>query len=114
MGQKSPKRAVSIGGGCIGLEMADARTRKGMEVSLLEFAPEGLTTLDPELGVLIRTELESNRGWVITGQAVQRISRNENGLSVRVDIVVTAIYHGMAVRDLCNLDLPYTPSLSSL
>lgn len=71
-----------IGGGYIGLEMADALTHKGMAVTLLEFAPEVLTTLDPKLGALIRAELQSKGVRVITEQAVQRISRNENGLSV--------------------------------
>lgn len=80
--QESPRRAVVIGGGYIGLEMADALTHKGMAVTLLEFAPEVLTTLDPELGALIRGELQSKGVRVITGQAVQRISRNENSLSV--------------------------------
>lgn len=80
--QESPRRAVVIGGGYIGLEMADALTHKGMAVTLLEFAPEVLTTLDPELGALIRAELQSKGVRVITGQVVQRISRSEDGLSV--------------------------------
>jgi len=80
--QQSPRRAVVIGGGYIGLEMADALTHKGMTVILLEFAPEVLTTLDPELGALIRAELQSKGVRVITGQAAQRISRNDNELSV--------------------------------
>lgn len=82
MDHESPERAVIIGGGYIGLEMADALTHRGMTVTLLEFAPEVLTTLDPELGALIRAELQSKGVRVITGQAVQRVSRNENGLSV--------------------------------
>ena len=68
--QESPRRVVVIGGGYIGLEMADALTHKGMAVTLLEFAPEVLTTLDPELGALIRAELQSKAVRVITGQAV--------------------------------------------
>jgi NADPH-dependent 2,4-dienoyl-CoA reductase/sulfur reductase-like enzyme len=82
MDQKNLERAAIIGGGYIGLEMADALTHRGMTVTLLEFAPEVLTTLDPELGTLIRAELESKGVLVITGHAVQRISRNKNGLSV--------------------------------
>jgi pyruvate/2-oxoglutarate dehydrogenase complex dihydrolipoamide dehydrogenase (E3) component len=70
-----PKAAVTV-------MAADAMTRKGMVVTLMEFAPEVLTTLESELGSLIRAELHSNGVRVITGQAVQRISRNENGLSV--------------------------------
>ena len=85
MDQNKPGRAVIIGGGYIGMEMADALTRRQIAVTLLEFAPEVLTTLDPELGALIRAELESAGVRVITGKAVQRISRNENELRVHTD-----------------------------
>jgi NADPH-dependent 2,4-dienoyl-CoA reductase/sulfur reductase-like enzyme len=50
--QEKPHRAIIIGGGYIGLEMADALTHRGMEVTLLEFAPETMTTMDPVLGRL--------------------------------------------------------------
>ena len=85
MDQNQPKRAVVIGGGYIGLEMADALTRKDITVTLVEFAPEVLTTLDPELGALIRAELESAGVRVLTGKAVQRISQNGNELHVHTD-----------------------------
>ncbi|RLC11139.1 MAG: CoA-disulfide reductase [Deltaproteobacteria bacterium] len=80
--RENPNKAVIIGGGYIGLEMADALTHKGITVTLLEFAPEVLTTLDPELGAFIRAELQSKGVRVVTGQAVQHISRNENILTV--------------------------------
>jgi NADPH-dependent 2,4-dienoyl-CoA reductase/sulfur reductase-like enzyme len=80
--KESPKQTVIIGGGYIGLEMADALTHKGMAVTLMEFAPEVLTTLDPELGALVRAELQSKGVRVITGSAVQRISRSEKFLKV--------------------------------
>jgi NADPH-dependent 2,4-dienoyl-CoA reductase/sulfur reductase-like enzyme len=80
--QKNPRRCVIIGGGYIGLEMADAMTRRGIEVTLLEFAPEILTTLDPTLGRLIRTELESKGVRVITGRAVQSIEHKNDSLIV--------------------------------
>ena len=82
MDQESPKRAVIIGGGYIGLEMADALTHKGMTATLLEFAPEVLTTLDPELGTLVRAELQLKGVRVVTGEAVRSISRNKNALMV--------------------------------
>src|SRR4030042_1231016 len=48
-GQKA-KRAVIIGGGYIGLEMAEALVRRGMEVALVEQAPQVMMTLDPDMG----------------------------------------------------------------
>jgi NADPH-dependent 2,4-dienoyl-CoA reductase/sulfur reductase-like enzyme len=80
--EKKPRRSVIIGGGYIGLEMADALTHRGLEVTLLEFAPEILTTMDPALGRQIRAELESRRVRVITGRAVQGIERNNHSLLV--------------------------------
>ncbi|MDY6904421.1 MAG: FAD-dependent oxidoreductase [Thermodesulfobacteriota bacterium] len=82
MDQENPQHAVIIGGGYIGLEMADALIHRGMAVTLMEFAPEVLTTLDPELGALIRGELQTKGVRVLTGKAVQRITKNENRLSV--------------------------------
>ncbi|MGA9047849.1 MAG: FAD-dependent oxidoreductase [Dehalococcoidia bacterium] len=82
MDEKNPRRTVIIGGGYIGLEMADALTHHGQEVTVLEFAPEILTTLDPVMGRLIRTELESRGVRVITGRAVQSIEHKDGSLLV--------------------------------
>ena len=82
MEQKNPRSCVIIGGGYIGLEMADAMTHRGLDVTILEFTAEILTTLDPSVGRLIRTELESKSVKVITGRAVQSIERKDNGLLV--------------------------------
>ena len=82
MEQRNPRRTVIIGGGYIGLEMADALFHRGQEVTLLEFAPEILTTMDPNLGRLIRTELESRGVRVITDRAVQSIERKYGSLLV--------------------------------
>jgi NADPH-dependent 2,4-dienoyl-CoA reductase/sulfur reductase-like enzyme len=82
MEQQNPGRAVIIGGGYIGLEMADALIRKGLTVTLLEAAPEVLTTLSPDLGRYIRAELQTNGVQVITGQMVDRISRDQDGINV--------------------------------
>lgn len=90
MEQKNPRKAVIIGGGYIGLEMADALTHRELEVTLLEFAPEVLTTLDPTFGRLIRAELESKRVRVITGRAVQGIERKDGSLLIHTAAGETA------------------------
>jgi NADPH-dependent 2,4-dienoyl-CoA reductase/sulfur reductase-like enzyme len=48
-----PRRAVVVGGGYIGLEMAEALVVNGIDVSLVEAAPQPMTTLDPEMGGLV-------------------------------------------------------------
>ena len=82
MDNEHPKRAIIIGGGYIGLEMADALKQRGLEITILEFLPEILSTMDPEMGKLIRTEMESEGVRVILGKAVQSIERKNNNLQV--------------------------------
>ncbi|MCX6007916.1 MAG: FAD-dependent oxidoreductase [Chloroflexi bacterium] len=82
MEQNNPRSCVIIGGGYIGLEMADAMIHRGLDVTLLEFTPEILTTLDSSVGRLIRSELESKGVKVITGRAVKSIEHKYNGLLV--------------------------------
>ena len=80
--QNNPRKVVIIGGGYIGLEMADALEHRGLEVKILEFLPEVLSTMDPIMGRLIRDQLELKGVRVITGRAVQSIERKDNGLLV--------------------------------
>jgi len=55
--EKEPKRGVVVGGGYIGLEMAEALTLRGLEVSLVELADEVMATLDPDMGHLVSEAL---------------------------------------------------------
>jgi len=54
---QSPRRAVIVGGGYIGLEMAEALTRRGMQVSLIQRSPQVMETLDPDMGALVSDAL---------------------------------------------------------
>ncbi|HEX4579971.1 MAG TPA: FAD-dependent oxidoreductase [Candidatus Dormibacteraeota bacterium] len=71
----APRRAVIIGAGYIGLEMAEALVSRGLAVTQVEQLPEVLPTVDPELGRLVAAELRARGVEVITGTAVKRISR---------------------------------------
>jgi NADPH-dependent 2,4-dienoyl-CoA reductase/sulfur reductase-like enzyme len=55
--ETSPKRAVIIGGGYIGLEMAEALILRELEVSLVERSPQVMNTLDPDMGELVSNAL---------------------------------------------------------
>jgi NADPH-dependent 2,4-dienoyl-CoA reductase/sulfur reductase-like enzyme len=48
-----PRRAVVVGAGYIGLEMAEALVVNGIDVSMVEAAPQPMTTLDPDMGALV-------------------------------------------------------------
>ncbi|WP_372472098.1 FAD-dependent oxidoreductase [Jidongwangia harbinensis] len=45
-----PQRAVVIGGGYIGVEMAEAMVNRGLAVTLLEKSPQPMSTVDPDMG----------------------------------------------------------------
>lgn len=50
---RAPRRAVVVGGGYIGLEMAEAMQLRGLDVTLIDVAEQPMTTLEPELGMRI-------------------------------------------------------------
>ena len=55
--QESPQRAVIVGGGYIGLEMAEALVLRGLDVTLVEKMPQVMGTLDPDMGALVSDAL---------------------------------------------------------
>jgi NADPH-dependent 2,4-dienoyl-CoA reductase/sulfur reductase-like enzyme len=65
--ETSPASAVIVGGGYIGLEMADALTTRGIAVTQMEQLPEVLPTVDPDLGRLVHAELAGHGVEVLPG-----------------------------------------------
>lgn len=57
MDKELPRKAVVVGGGYIGLEMAEALVRQGLQVSLIEKGAQVMGTLDPDMGVLVSEAL---------------------------------------------------------
>lgn len=54
----APRSAIIIGGGYIGMEMADALTLRGISVTVVEHAGWALKTIDESLGKFVSAELE--------------------------------------------------------
>ncbi len=80
-----PRRAVVVGGGYIGLEMAEAFKGRGMEVALVERAPQPMNTLDPEMGALVADAMREMGIDVYTEEAVEGFETTDG----RVSAVVT-------------------------
>jgi NADPH-dependent 2,4-dienoyl-CoA reductase/sulfur reductase-like enzyme len=85
-----PVSAVIVGAGYIGLEMTEALTATGVDVTLVERLPEVLPTVDAELGALVRAELESRGVNVLTGATVRAVCRAAVGESRLLVEAVTA------------------------
>jgi NADPH-dependent 2,4-dienoyl-CoA reductase/sulfur reductase-like enzyme len=69
------RRAVIVGSGYIGLEMADALTHRGVRVTLLGRAATVLPTVDPSFGQLVAKELQEHGVEVCAGVAAPRSRR---------------------------------------
>jgi NADPH-dependent 2,4-dienoyl-CoA reductase/sulfur reductase-like enzyme len=74
--ETAPARAVIVGAGYVGLEMADALATRGLQVTQMEQLPEVLATVDPELGTLVHHELGAHGVEVLTGTTGRVIGRN--------------------------------------
>ena len=79
---RAPRSVVIIGGGYIGMEMADALTRWGLTVTVVEHAASVLKTVDPSFGNLISAELQRHGIRVETEVRVERIEQEEAQLRV--------------------------------
>ena len=88
--QAAPASAVIVGAGYIGLEMADALTVRGLQVTQMEQLAEVLPTVDPELGALVHAELAGHGVEVLTGTTVQAITRAPAGQAGRLRVQATA------------------------
>ena len=81
--EHSPRSVVIIGAGYIGLEMADALTKRGLDVTIASRPQTVLPTVDPEFGALVQQELELHGVKIWTGTEITAIERNGTLLSVR-------------------------------
>jgi NADPH-dependent 2,4-dienoyl-CoA reductase/sulfur reductase-like enzyme len=84
--------AVIVGGGYIGLEMAEAFATRGLTVTVIEQAPAVMPTVDLELGRLLGEELRRHGVQVVNDVTVKTIHHEAGGLIVagEPDFAVTA------------------------
>ena len=73
--QKLPARLVVLGGGPIGLEMAQAFSRLGSEVTVIERQPHLLPQEDPEVAEALKEKLLSEGLNIHTDVGAERITR---------------------------------------
>lgn len=92
------KRAVIIGGGFIGLEMAENLAHLGLDVTIIEMAKQVMPPLDVDMASFVRHCLEENNINLLLGQAVESFKQTDNGIDVNfssghveTDIVLLAI-----------------------
>ncbi|MEN8260384.1 MAG: FAD-dependent oxidoreductase, partial [Pseudomonadota bacterium] len=92
-------KALIVGGGFIGLEMAENLARIGLSVSLIELADQVLPPLDPEMAAWVEQRLRANRIDLHLGEGVAAFRRRgsaivahtDRGNEIRTDIVILGI-----------------------
>jgi NADPH-dependent 2,4-dienoyl-CoA reductase/sulfur reductase-like enzyme/peroxiredoxin family protein/TusA-related sulfurtransferase/rhodanese-related sulfurtransferase len=93
------KDAVVIGGGYIGLEMTESLRHMGINVVLVELAPQVMGPSDPEMASMLHAEIEMNGVKLKLGQSVTSFEPIGDRLKVtlssgekhEVDLAIMAI-----------------------
>ncbi|MDL5155998.1 FAD-dependent oxidoreductase [Actinomycetospora termitidis] len=101
------RQAVVVGAGYIGVEMAEAMLTRGLEVTIVDQAPEPFTQIDPDMGSIVRTAMEDMGITVLTGTAVEGFDTREDG---RVAAVRTA--DGAVAADIVVMGLGVAPNVA--
>ncbi len=99
LNRRSPKSAVIVGGGYIGMEMAEALTTRGVKVTVVEYTGSVMTTLDADFSKPIEDALVGHGVTVCTGIGVESIETKgdvlvvggTDGFNLLTDMVVVAV-----------------------
>lgn len=95
--KEQPKKAVVIGAGFIGLEMAESLVHRGLEVTIIEKAPHVLPPLDEEMAAYVTKELTANGVKLYTGLAADSFEEKgkvvvlENGERLESDMTLMSV-----------------------
>jgi NADPH-dependent 2,4-dienoyl-CoA reductase/sulfur reductase-like enzyme/rhodanese-related sulfurtransferase len=80
--EQQPKRAVVVGGGFIGLEMAENLHERGIRVTLVEMAQQVMNLLDYEMAAEVHKHLKTNEVEFYLKDGVAQFERHDDGLTV--------------------------------
>jgi NADPH-dependent 2,4-dienoyl-CoA reductase/sulfur reductase-like enzyme/rhodanese-related sulfurtransferase len=79
--QRQPRRALVVGGGFIGLEMAENLAHRGLAVTVLEKLPQVMPPLDPEMAEPVRAHLVQQGVTLHLGDGLARFEADGSGLA---------------------------------
>lgn len=97
---------VIVGGGLIGLEMAEAAKERGCRVTVVEMLPHILPMLDADMALLVEKHLREKGVHLLTGAKVERFEGNDQGQLARV-----ATSRGTVPADLALLAIGMRPNV---
>lgn len=96
---KKPKKAAVIGGGFIGLEMAENLHAVGCEVTIVEMQNQVMAPVDYEMAQLLHDNMKMNHVTLSLGDGVQSFSHQneittvtlQSGKTIEADLVILSI-----------------------
>ena len=92
---KKPQSAAVIGGGFIGVEIAENLIHRGIKTSMIEASDQVLAPLDPEMASLVAREIRENGVELYLGASAVKIDEStveiSSGEIVAADLVIMAI-----------------------
>ncbi|MBP7201569.1 MAG: FAD-dependent oxidoreductase [Propionivibrio sp.] len=97
--EAQPRRAVVIGGGFIGIEVAENLHERGLFVTLVEGADQILAPFDPEMAAIVHAHMREKHIELYLSAKVERFEDKtdhtvvylHNGKRLQADIVILAI-----------------------
>lgn len=97
--ESKPKSAVIVGGGFIGIEVAENLRELGMSVTVIEAAQQLMSPFDSDMAAFIHAEIRKNGIQLMLNTMVEGFANTESGIDVRLkskdmlnaDMVVMAI-----------------------
>ncbi len=104
--RESPKRAVVVGAGYIGIEIGEALLHRGVEVTMLCAEPTPMSTLDPDMGTIVADAMRGLGIVLHLGEPVQRFE--VEGERVRAAVTDQGTYPG----DLFVLGIGSSPNVT--
>ncbi len=108
LGTRQARRAVLIGGGYVGLEMAEAMVARGLSVTLVDSAPQVFSALDPNMAKLVEDELSDHGVTVMTNRRVKRIAGNRSGEVEAMELATGSL---RIPAELVFIDVGVVPSV---
>ena len=92
---EKPQSAVVIGGGFIGVEIAENLIHKGIATTVVEASPQLLAPLDPEMATLVAAEMKRNGVNLHLGASASEITQDavklSNGIEIAAEMIILAI-----------------------
>lgn len=88
--QHAPRRAVVIGGGFIGIEVAENLYEKGIFTTLVEGADQILTPLDYEMAAIVHSHMKDKNVELYLSDKVERFEDRDDHTVVFISAVAAA------------------------